>query len=260
MSIYCDIARANVGSAFFTCAKLAETDDLTLKSKDGDKLAFEILNHGQSAAKSSYDTYLLNMEGTDGSLEYMYDYWTVKIPPGRWVKDGTYQTDLHLDVWYGMFSEGANPSCSSAVPPQMVRLTTIRPLIVEIKPSCKLGVMGDLDFGVVTPVTDWKNLRASTALSVQCSPEAKYRIAIDNGEPRSSKVRRMYMEGSKETSVAYELYKDASASARWRENDAVKGTGTGLQTKVPVHGRITEPLNKKPAGKYSDTVLVTIEF
>ncbi|WP_197030354.1 spore coat U domain-containing protein [Phyllobacterium sp. UNC302MFCol5.2] len=260
VSISCNVTGANVGSIFYACITLADTDDQTLRSENGDKLAFEVLTHGQSAAKGGYDTYRYDVPGTKGTIEYMFDYWTVKIPPGRWVKAGIYKTDLQVDVWYGVLSKGSNPSCSASVPPQMIRMATTRPLSVEIKPSCKLNVMGDLDFGVVTPVTDWKNMRASTALNVRCSPEANYTITVDNGKSRSPKVRKMYMAGEMETSVGYELYKDASAGVPWRETDPEKGTGTGFPIKVPVYGRITEPLNKKPAGKYSDTVLVTIEF
>ncbi|SDP06659.1 Spore coat protein U (SCPU) domain-containing protein [Phyllobacterium sp. YR620] len=260
VSISCNVTGANVGSIFYACITLADTDDQTLRSENGDKIAFEVLTHGQSAAKGGYDSYRYDVPGTKGSIEYMFNYWTVKIPPGPWVKEGTYKTDLHVDVWYGVLSKGSNPSCSASVPPQMIRMTTTRPLSVEIKRSCKVNVMGDLDFGVVTPVTDWKNMRASTALTVQCSRDANYTIAIDNGKSKSSEVRRMYMEGSNGTSVAYDLYKDGSAGARWSGSDPVKGTGTGLLMKVPVYGRITEPLDRKPAGKYFDTVLVQIEF
>jgi spore coat protein U-like protein len=104
----------------------------------------------------------------------------------------------------------------------------------------------------------------STPLAVTLSPGVAASIRLDQGRSPgtgstdAAPVRRMTANGSY---LAYELYQDAGHTIPWANTaataKAVVGSGSNLQ--LPVHVRVL-PGQNVPAGTYTDTVTIAIDF
>jgi spore coat protein U-like protein len=124
--------------------------------------------------------------------------------------------------------------------------------------DCILTV-SPLDFGsrgVLTTETT-----ASTPLTVRCTPDAAYTIALGNGLNGTGPTDRRMRLGATANYVTYGLYKDGGATDPWGDSggNRVSGTGSGGDQSVTVHGKV--PAQTTPAaGTYNDTVVVTVEY
>jgi spore coat protein U-like protein len=105
------------------------------------------------------------------------------------------------------------------------------------------------------------NLDATTSISVTCTSQAPYTVALDGGLSGATDptLRKMTSSG---TSVTYGLYQDNSRTTPWGSSTGVNtlaGTGSGLAQNFTVYGRV--PAQTTPApGTYSDTVVLTLSY
>ncbi|NML42963.1 spore coat protein U domain-containing protein [Ramlibacter sp. G-1-2-2] len=92
------------------------------------------------------------------------------------------------------------------------------------------------------------------AVTVTCQGSTPYNVLLGQGGNYSS-GRRLVASGNY---VPYELYRDSSHTQVWGQTigtDTQTGTGTNTFT---VYGRV--PSLSFPAGNYTDTVLVTVDY
>jgi spore coat protein U-like protein len=105
------------------------------------------------------------------------------------------------------------------------------------------------------------NLDASTSISVTCTNQAPYTVALDGGLSGATDPTQRKMTHSG-VSVTYGLYQDASHVSPWGDStgvNTVAGTGSGLAQSFTVYGRVPPQTTPAP-GSYSDTVVLTVSY
>ncbi|WP_207553674.1 spore coat U domain-containing protein, partial [Teichococcus deserti] len=116
----------------------------------------------------------------------------------------------------------------------------------------------NLAFGDYTPTAASDQ---TSTLTVLCTTNTPYTIALNLGTAASATARAMTSAGTS-TTLNYVLYRDASRTAVWGETtgtDTQAGTGTGTNQAITVYGRV--PANQRPQpGSYTDTVTVTLTY
>lgn len=129
-----------------------------------------------------------------------------------------------------------------------------------IEADCTIAA-DPLDFGT-TGVLD-SNLDAQSDLTVRCTNTTPYTIGLDAGDVANSTVADRLLQGTATAStVAYQLYQDASRTTVWGntpDTDTVGGVGTGSDQTVTVYGRVPTQDSPEP-DTYAATVTATVFF
>ncbi len=140
--------------------------------------------------------------------------------------------------------------------------TTTFQVTANVQGNCIIGAT-TLAFGIFNgqAVKD-----ADSAITVRCTDDLPYAVALDGGAEANTAARKMSGAGGQ---LDYLLYSDAGRNTPWGENaaDDVNGTGNGLAAANAivhtVYGRIPiTALNEaaKVGNDYTDTIQVTITF
>ena len=123
---------------------------------------------------------------------------------------------------------------------------------------------GTLDFGAQGPT--WDNPikaslseNASGKLNVACNPSVTgFTVTIDGGTHGDGTTRRL-SNGAR--TIPYQLFLDASGNRSYsigqQHNFAVT---SGAQVPIPVFGSVVANTRALPAGVYSDTLTVTLDW
>jgi spore coat protein U-like protein len=132
----------------------------------------------------------------------------------------------------------------------------------NVQGNCIIGA-STLAFGIFNgqAVKD-----AESTITVRCTDDLPYAIALDGGTEGDTAARRMSGAGGQ---LDYQLFSDAARTANWGDTaaDDLNGTGEGLAVANAidhtVYGRIPiTVLNEsaKVGNDYADTIQVTITF
>lgn len=120
-----------------------------------------------------------------------------------------------------------------------------------------------LNFGNYDPVAVNKTspLDSTTVVDVYCTAQTPASVALDNGQWVFGSTRRL--KDASGNFLTYEMYKDTSRSVVWNTTNTNSGTSTSKLTPInggfTVYGRL--PAGQDiPAGSYSDTVTVTVNY
>jgi spore coat protein U-like protein len=124
----------------------------------------------------------------------------------------------------------------------------------QVTKTCTV-VANDLDFGVYNSS---QQSRASTNLSIQCTPLTPFAVEIGPGGSGNRNDRRMTGPGT----LRYGLFKDggytqptATTGSDFTGQSDPQGTAVSFQ----VYGQVTAS-QVVPAGNYLDTVTVTVTY
>ncbi|MFD1561475.1 spore coat protein U domain-containing protein [Paraburkholderia silviterrae] len=105
-------------------------------------------------------------------------------------------------------------------------------------------------------------LRATGAITAQCTNGDAYKIALNGGASGNVGARAMQRSGGG-GAVNYQLYLDSRYSSAWGDGTGgtatAAGTGTGAQQSFTVYGQVPAQSTPVP-GSYSDTITATIYF
>jgi spore coat protein U-like protein len=134
-------------------------------------------------------------------------------------------------------------------------------------PSVSASVVNDclitatpMDFGPHGLLTG--TLTAGSSLSVRCTNNDAYRIALNGGMHGTVAARNMQLSGGNAL-VAYQLFTDAGRTIPWGDGlqgtSMVGNTGTGNAQVINVYGSVTAQNTPVP-GSYMDTVTATVYF
>jgi spore coat protein U-like protein len=82
-------------------------------------------------------------------------------------------------------------------------------------------------------------------------------VRLDGGMHEASAVRRL---AGKEGHLAYTIYADAARSLEWPSREPVGGTAAGGPLIFAVYGRIDAGEAIAAAGRYTDSITVTVDF
>ncbi|NWN84160.1 MAG: spore coat protein U domain-containing protein [Halomonas sp.] len=151
----------------------------------------------------------------------------------------------------------AMPSMASA---QTSQDTATFDVTITLENSCELTTAPtDMAFDTVGLLNT--DHTATSTVSVTCTDQASYTLALDGGT-NADATRRM--DDGNTNYVSYDLYSDSGHSTLWGDGtnfgDAVTDTGNGQEQEVIVYGRVEAADNATtpPAGSYSDNVTVEV--
>jgi spore coat protein U-like protein len=127
-----------------------------------------------------------------------------------------------------------------------------------VVPQCSVSVR-DIDFGVITSLS--APVDAVGEVSLLCTREADYQIALDPGRGGATLPEQRQMKGPEGKTLAYGLYLDSSRQQPWgwSADNGKNGKGAGERQSLAVYGRV-HPQTTPPAGSYRDTVVVTVTY
>ncbi|RON47273.1 Csu type fimbrial protein [Pseudomonas frederiksbergensis] len=127
-----------------------------------------------------------------------------------------------------------------------------------------LNGVGNLDFGQqgptwTTPIKASLSDNTSGKLNVACNPSVTgFTVTIDGGTHGDGSTRRL--SNGRQT-LSYQLFLDASGSQSYsigqQHNFAVTNAG---QIPIPVFGAVVANTRAVPAGVYTDTLMVTLDW
>lgn len=128
--------------------------------------------------------------------------------------------------------------------------------LATVTPMCLLQKPADLNFGTRSSLTTVAD--ATTSISLTCTRDASYSVALDAGVNNNGNRNMRLNAGT--ALVRYELYRNAARNQLWTTGaNAQTGTGTGTAQTLTVYGRV--PTQTTPAqGAFTDTVTITVTF
>lgn len=118
-----------------------------------------------------------------------------------------------------------------------------------------------LAFGTYDP-TSSAATDGTSAVTVLCTLDQAYNVRLSQGVNGSSVTARKMIRTTGTELLSYSLYRDSSRTLNWGvtdSTDTLDSTGTGLDQIHTVYGRIPAGANV-PAGAYTDTVTVTVNY
>ncbi|MCU1774150.1 spore coat U domain-containing protein [Pseudomonas sp. 13B_3.2_Bac1] len=131
-------------------------------------------------------------------------------------------------------------------------------------PGTPVGNLGSLDFGLqgptwTAPIKASLDADSSGRLNVACNPSVTgFTVTINGGTHGDGNTRRL--SNGRQT-IPYQLYLDASGSQSYsigqQHNFAVT---SGAQIPIPVFGSVVANTRAVPAGVYTDTLTVTLDW
>lgn len=102
-----------------------------------------------------------------------------------------------------------------------------------------------------------------TDITVLCTSGTAYTVVLDTGANSASLSPRT-MAGTPSGSLNYDLYNDSGRTTIWGDGSGATGTiadtGSGLAKTHTVYGRIPASQLGAPAGAYTDTVNITVNY
>ena len=201
---------------------------------------------------------LLNLfSGPGGSLPlYM------RTVPGTQVAAGTYTSTLTIAWTWDICSVGALGLCLVRDTGSTVSTIDVTMIITN---DCAIAAPA-LDFGSA-PLTDSFD-PVTQAITIRCSKDAAYTVGIDDGLHASGGTRRL--NGGSGT-IAYDIFFPAGSGTRWGSAGAERrsssqattnaGTYTGSTGQTYTYrAQITPGQSTPPAGTYTDTLTVDVQF
>lgn len=234
------------------------------------------INVGQERDMSSF-TIINFFTGADGSLPFY-----ARINPGQAVSPGIYKAETSFNVrWYysvpaiavlGIGFYYSSPGFSRGFLGSGFKWgsgsdSSIN-LSIEVLADCRIAT-NDVNFGTAPFASEFKPVQ--TSMGIRCSVKTPYKVSLNNGlYPQNGNQRAMKSSNSNNY-LNYEIYKNATAE-RWGSNGSESWSSANATTNAGIYDAKTQQgyaFTTKvletnslslPAGKYSDTITVQVEF
>ncbi|TDV35741.1 spore coat protein U-like protein [Paraburkholderia caballeronis] len=131
--------------------------------------------------------------------------------------------------------------------------TAIRVELVVTK-ACQIGRAPDVDFGRCALVANFEPVMQSVTLT--CTRAQPYRTYFSDGNSYDGAWKRMTQGGA---ALQYNLYVPGTGTP-WDSRNRQGGTGTGQPQSLPYTARVNAAQPEQPAGAYSDSVSIVVEY
>lgn len=203
-----------------------------------------------------------------------------KVNPGQTVSPGIYRAETLFKVkWYysvpafavgglGSFfsSPGFKRGLLDVADWGSGRDSSLN-LSIEVLPDCRIAT-NDVNFGTAAFANAFTPVK--TSMGIRCSVKTPYKVSLNDGlYPQNGNQRAMKSETGNNY-MSYEIYKN-STTERWGRNNEqwlsdIATTNPGIYDAKTQQGYAftTKILDTNslslPAGKYSDTITVQVEF
>jgi len=200
----------------------------------------------------------------------------IRTIPTLGLRAGTYTGHIDLRWYYSVCSLGVAVCLTQSTSPGFNRPligpidwgtgTPVRIAIeLRIENDCIIQAP-DADFGAAPLAGSFNPI--TRTIQIRCSAGAAYSVGLDNGSHALGSVRRM--QGSSGF-LAYEIYKSATSPDRWGRLGAERRASSTAELNAGVYDSTTvqsftyraaiDPAQSTPpAGDYSDTILLDVEF
>lgn len=201
----------------------------------------------------------------------------IRTIPTAGLRAGTYSGFLDLRWYYSVCSLGVAVCLAYSSSPGFVRPILLTPLDwgsgTPVRVNVTLTVENDciinapnVDFGTAPLVGSFSPV--TRTIQIRCSAGAAYTVGLDDGGHASGGQRRMASGGN---FLSYELYKGISSPDRWGVSGGARRSSASAETNPLILDSLTaqefvyraailpgQPT--PPAGQYSDTIRVDVEF
>ncbi|WP_296675258.1 spore coat U domain-containing protein [Novosphingobium sp.] len=148
----------------------------------------------------------------------------------------------------------ATPALAASASNQM-------PVSVNVVNSCTVSAT-PMAFGTLTSVGG-VNVDTTSNVDLICTIGASYDVSMDFGTHAAGSQRNLQNTTDATKKIPYGVYRDSARGLSWGNTsgtDTVVGSSaTGLAT-LTAFGRIPSTATSVPAGSYTDTVTVTVNF
>lgn len=201
----------------------------------------------------------------------------IRTTPTAGLRAGTYTGHIDLRWYYSVCSLGVAVCLVHSASPGFVRPVLLTPLNfgtgTAVRINIELRIANDciiqapqLDFGTAPLATSFNPV--TRTIQIRCSAGAAYTVGLDNGSHPAGSVRRMASGGNY---LAYQIYKSAVSPDRWGAVGAERRTSATADVNPGIHDSLTTQTytyraaidaaqTSPPAGNYSDTVRIDVEF
>lgn len=128
---------------------------------------------------------------------------------------------------------------------------------LTVNNDCYINNAPDVDFGTAALSGAFPVI--TNALNIRCTRNAAYSVNLTGSWPMSGSWRRMASTvNGQRYYLQYQLYRQDGSM--WGENNNLRVTGTGNAQTIPYRARINPVQPNQPAGRYSDTITVTVSY
>ncbi|MBS0476815.1 MAG: spore coat protein U domain-containing protein [Proteobacteria bacterium] len=148
----------------------------------------------------------------------------------------------------------ATPALAASASNQM-------PVSVNVVNSCTV-VASPMAFGTLTSVGG-VNVDTSANVDLTCTIGAAYDVSMDVGSHATGSARFLQNTTDATKKIPYGIYRDSARTQAWGNTsgtDTSVGTSVAGNTTLVAYGRIPSTATSVPAGAYTDTVTVTVNF
>jgi spore coat protein U-like protein len=148
----------------------------------------------------------------------------------------------------------ATPALAASASNQM-------PVSVNVINSCTV-VASPMELGTLNSIGG-VNVDTTATVDLVCTIGAAYDVSMDLGTHAAGSQRNLQNTVDATKRIPYGVYRDSARTLNWGNtsgNDTSVGTtATGIAT-LTAYGRIPASAASVPAGSYTDTVTVTVNF
>ncbi|WP_194954678.1 Csu type fimbrial protein [Sphingopyxis solisilvae] len=201
----------------------------------------------------------------------------IRTAPTAALRAGSYTGSLAIRWYYSVCSLGVALCLAHSSSPGFVR-PLVGPvtnwgsgapvqvnILLEVENDCLIQAPA-INFGAAPLAGSFDPV--TQTIQIRCSAGAAYTVGLDNGSHPSGATRRMQGGGHY---LAYEIFKSATSPDRWGAVGAARRSSLAADLNPGIHDSVTlqgftyraliDPGQATPpAGAYSDTLRVDIEF
>lgn len=222
----------------------------------GNSLEYQLRSGGYGSSNPAWDEVFVSIPIVLGSGSLL-------IPITIYADISTTGVDSPIGLYSSQFSGASDAQITYDVADCTISGATATipsfSVSANVVSACEVD-SATLNFGSISGVIP-NAIDADTQIAVRCTSGTDYdvRLGLGNGllvtDPAQRKMTSLL------GTLRYGLYQDAARTQVWGNSSTndVSATGTGSNQLFPVYGRIHGSQNV-PAGNYSDTVLITVEY
>ncbi|MGP2417172.1 Csu type fimbrial protein [Pantoea ananatis] len=177
----------------------------------------------------------------------------LKSTPGVNVPAGTYTDTLTLNWNYHICFVGLLGLCvyTDGTGTSAVQLSMV------VQNDCSIDAVPDVDFGSAALPSGFSRL--TSALGIRCTLNAAYTVDLSSAQASSAGWRQMAASTAAGTSLLqYRIYQPGGLT--WVAGSPLSQTGTGSTQSLSYSAEINPDQRNQPAGRYSDTVTLTVSY
>lgn len=223
-----------------------------IRRADGAAIGYDLrLGDGIGSGRNDVFVRLGSLLGTRTTIPVFATITSSGASTGTGEYSSTFASEADARIEYPVSSCSETGRTVKAIPPFSVG--------ASVRSLCEVEG-ATLDFGRINPGTNGP-IDGAAQLSVRCTSDTPYAIRLGPGlgvGASGPTDRRLTGPGGQ---LRYGLYQDAGRSRPWgnQPGNDVRAVGTAAAQTATVYGRIFSGQSLR-AGRYEDSVLVTIEY